>query len=150
MDAFNTLKQTLLSSPVLHYFRYDRKHRVETDSSNSVVAGILTQLCEETNEWHPMAYFSKTMAPAECNYLIHDKEMLAIIRAFEEWQPELIGIEDKIDVYSDHRALEYFMNSKQLSSRQVRWAEYLSQFHFEIQFRAGKLNEKADALTRHT
>ena len=51
---------------------------LETDASDGVVAGILSQLHPD-GEWHPTAYFSKTMAPAECNYEIHDKEMLAII-----------------------------------------------------------------------
>ena len=53
-------------------------------------------------------------------------------------------------VYSDHRALEYFMTTKKLSVRQARWAEYLSRFHFKLAYRAGKSNERADALSRRT
>jgi hypothetical protein len=147
-EAFDTLKKALINAPVLKYFSYGRKHMLETDASDGVTAAVLSEQDPETEAWHPVAFYSKTMAPAECNYPIHDKELLAIIRAFEEWRAELIGEEDKLGVYSDHKALEYFMSTKQLSARQVRWAEYLSQFFFEVRFRAGKKNERADALTR--
>jgi len=76
--------------------------------------------------------------------------MLAIIRALEEWRPELEGLQRVFDIYTDHRALEYFMTTTRLSSRQVNWAEFLSRFHFTIQWRLGKLNVLADALTRQT
>ena len=68
------------------------------------------------------------MQPAELNYDIHDKEMLAIIRALQEWRAELGGLQtmEPFSVYSDHRALEYFMSTKKLSARQARWAELLS------------------------
>ena len=147
-DAFERLKNALINPPVLKYFQYGREHMLETDASDGVTAAVLSELDPDTQTWHPVAYTSKTMAPAECNYPIHDKEMLAIIRAFEEWKPELLGHDTTVPVYSDHRALEYFMTTKQLSARQVRWAEYLSQFNFRIAFRAGKSNEKADTLTR--
>lgn len=145
--AFDGLKIALTTGPTLAYFQWDLPHRVETDSSNGVVAGLITQLSDD-QEWHPVAYFSKTMNAAECNYPIHDKELLAIIRAFEEWKPELIGSQHKVDVYTDHRALEWFMSTKELTARQVRWAEFLTQFNFNIIYRAGKDNGRADALTR--
>ena len=57
------------------------------------------------------------MAPAECNYDIYDKELLAIIHTFEEWRPELEGAAEQIQVITDHKNLEYFMITKQLSRR---------------------------------
>ena len=56
---------------------------IKTDASDGVVAGILSQLHPDS-EWYPVAYFSKTMAPAECNYDIHDKEMLAIVKSLDQ------------------------------------------------------------------
>ena len=88
------------------------------------------------------------MAPAECNYEIHDKELLAIIRALEQWRAELEGLKSKIQIYTDHRALEYFMTKRQLTARQARWADILSRFNFQIIYQPGKQNMKADALTR--
>jgi len=110
----------------------------------------LSQQDWETGLWHPVAFFSKTMQPAELNYDIHDKEMLAIVRSLEQWRAELEGlqVEDPFSIYSDHRALEYFMTTKKLSARQARWAEFLSRYHFELRYRPGKSNERADALSR--
>ncbi|KAI0991735.1 hypothetical protein K3495_g16452, partial [Podosphaera aphanis] len=94
--------------------------------------------------------FSKKHSPAECNYEIYDKELLAIVRAFEEWRPELEGAAHPIAVISDHKNLEYFMSTKQLNRRQARWAEYLSRFNFIIKYRPGKQGGKPDALTRRS
>lgn len=90
------------------------------------------------------------MSPAEKNYCISDKEMLAIIRAMEEWRAELEGLQrnEPFEVLTDHRALEYFMTSKKLNPRQARWAEYVSRFKFVISYRPGKQNTLADALSR--
>ena len=57
------------------------------------------------------------MNSAEYNYLIYDKELLVIIRAFEEYRAELEGLANLTQVYSDHKALEYFMTTKNLSIR---------------------------------
>jgi hypothetical protein len=94
-----------------------------------------------------MGYFSKTMAPAETNYPIYDKEMLAIIKALQYWRAELEGTKDHVIVIIDHKALEYFMTMKLLSTRQARWAEILLWYHFKILYKPGVSN-KADPLTR--
>jgi hypothetical protein len=77
---------------------------METDASNGVISGILSQQAEGY-QWYPVAYFSKTMNAPECNYEIHDKEMLAIIRAIQEWRAELVSVREKFRIYSDHEAL---------------------------------------------
>ena len=119
---------------------------LETDASDGVVAAVLSQLHPD-GEWYPVGYFSKTMAPAELNYPIHDKEMLAIVRALGQWRAELSGTSTAIKVLTDHRSLEYFMSSKILNSRQARWAEILADFFFVITYYPRKQNAKADALT---
>ena len=90
------------------------------------------------------------MSPQECNYEIYDKKLLAIVRAFEEWRPELAGtpVEDPIKVLIDHKNLEYFMTTKQLNRRQARWAEFLFEFNFKISYRPGTQGTKPDSLTR--
>ncbi|KAE8548994.1 hypothetical protein EYB25_009377 [Talaromyces marneffei] len=146
--AFDTLKERLGSAPVFTHYDPKRQTRVETDASDGVVAGVLSQFCKD-GEWHPVGYYSATMAPAEHNYHIHDKELLAIIKAFHEWKPELLGLrsEERFEVLSDHRALEYFMTTKALSARQVRWYEFLQEFPFILKYRPGKSNVLADTLT---
>lgn len=145
-EAFNKLKELLVNAPILEHYDAGLETKIETDASDGVVAGLLSQKHGEL--WHPIAFFSKTMAPAECNYPIHDKEMLAIIRAFQEWRVELTGVQSQFDVYTDHRALEYFMTKRQLNSRQAAWTELLAQYNFQIRFRPGKMNALADALSR--
>jgi len=134
---------------VLCHYQPERSTRVETDASDGVVAAVLSQCCED-NKWHPVAFYSATMMPAERNYDIHDKEMLAIIKALKEWRPELIGLqgEERFEILSDHRALEYFMSTKSLNARQARWCEFLHEFHFTLKYRPGKANVLADTLTR--
>jgi hypothetical protein len=88
------------------------------------------------------------MSPAELNYQIHDKEMLVIVKSLSQWRADLAHMTKRIQVFTDHKVLEYFMTTKQLNQRQARWAEVLSEFFFTIIYRLGKQNEKADALTR--
>ena len=78
---------------------------------------------------HPIAFFSAKHTPAECNYEIYDKELLAIVKAFEEWRPELQGTEDPVEVITDHKNLQHFASTKLLNQRQVRWSEFLSVIH---------------------
>ena len=127
---------------------YDSKLEtwVETDASNFVVAGVLSQMHGEVLK--PVAYFSKKMTPAECNYMIYDKELLAIVKSFETWRPELASVNELVKVLTNHQNLEHFITSKQLNCRQTRWAEFLSEFNFKITYRPGKKGEKPDTLTR--
>jgi transposase InsO family protein len=149
-EAFQQLKDAMLKAPVLEHYYPERLTMVETDASDGVVGGVLSQQEPMSQLWHPIAYFSKTMQQAELNYDIHDKEMLAIILAVAEWRAWLQGLQrdDPFQIYSDHRALEYFMTTKKLTGRQARWAELLSQYHFRLAYRTGKANGRADALSR--
>jgi len=145
-EAFQTLKDAFTSSPVLQHFDPDLPCTVETDASDDACGGVLFQPNHE-GVLQPVAYFSKRHSPAESNYEIYDKELMAIVRAFEEWRPELEGSPQAIDVVTDHRNLEYFMSSKQLSRRQARWSEFLSRFDFVIKYRPGS-QCRADGLSR--
>jgi hypothetical protein len=88
--AFQALKQTFTTAPILCHFDPEKLIIVETDASDYVSAGILSQHNEE-GKLHPVAFFSKKHSPTEYNYEIYDQELLAIIRTFEEWCPELEG-----------------------------------------------------------
>jgi hypothetical protein len=95
-----------------------------------------------------MAYLSKKHSPAECNYDIYDKELMAIIKALEEWRPECEGSAYPLQLITDHKNLEYFMTKKLLNCKQAHWSVFLTRFDYEIVYRPGKSNGKADALTR--
>jgi len=95
-----------------------------------------------------VAYRSKTMSDTECNYDIHDKELLAIVQAFHEWKRYTRGSLKTVRVLTDHKNLVTFMTTKELSERQARWMQELSQYNFKIEYCPGKKGGKPDALTR--
>lgn len=90
------------------------------------------------------------MSPAEVNYKIYDKELLAIIKAFEQQRPKLEGHLEPIKVITDYRNLVYYTTSKMLSRRQARQSEFLSRFDFEITYRPGAQGTKPDSLIRRS
>lgn len=131
----------------MKHFDPSKQCFIETDFFDYVNAGVLLPR-EEDGLLHPVAYFLRRMAPAKCNYKIYDKELLAIIRCFAKWQPELEGTEMPVQVLTDHKSLEYFMTTKKLTPRQARWVEFLSEFNFVINYQSSKKNDKANALTQ--
>ena len=88
------------------------------------------------------------MIPAETRYKTHNGELLAIVEAFKTWRHYLESCKHEVLVLTDHNNLRRFMDTKSLSSRQVRWAQELSRYHFRIDYRQGKANAAADALSR--
>ena len=88
------------------------------------------------------------MKLAECNYDVHDKELLAIVQALKEWRPYLKGSGQHFRVLTDHQNLIRFTTTKELTGRQIPWREVLSGFNFIIEYRLGKERGKPDALTQ--
>jgi hypothetical protein len=146
-DAFEKLKSLFSSAPLLRHFNPRLRIRVEPDASKFALGAILTQLQEDDQQWHPVAYFSRKLLPAEANYETYDSEMLAIVAAFKQWRHYLEGSRYPVTVLSDHANLRFFMTTKELNGRQTRWAEKLSAFDFIIEHRPGK-NNPADAPSR--
>jgi len=84
----------------------------------------------------------------EWNYKIHDKEMLAVIQALEDWCHFLEGAHHEVEIWMDHKNLEYFMTAKKLNRHQAWWSLYLSRFNFSMHHRPGRSMGKSDALSR--
>lgn len=146
--AFQLLIEAFCSAPILRHYDPEADTIVEVDASDSVVGGVLSQKHEE--KFHPVAYYSRKMTPAECNYSIGDKELLAIVTAFKEWHQFLEGLPNPVTVYTDHANLKNFTTTMQLNRRQARWAQKLAEYQFIIEYREGSKNGKADALTRRS
>jgi hypothetical protein len=94
----------------------------------------------------PVAFDSMQLKGAEKNYPVHEKELLTIIRALKKWRADLLGTH--FYVYTDHRTLENFDTQKDLSRRQLRWQEFVSQYDMTITYICGEDNTVADALSR--
>ena len=122
-------------------------YRMETDTSNYAYGAVLSQK-QETNKRHPVAFMSKSMTPAERNYDIRDKEMLAIVKPLEHWRHWLEGTKLLIEILTNHKNLVNFSNPQILNQRQMWWLRALQKYNFVIGYRPGKQNSVADALSR--
>src|SRR6266850_4623935 len=147
IKVFRTLKHAFTTAPILAHFNPDNPIVVETDASDYAIAAIISQISPDDGDIHPIVFYSHSMQPAELNYKIYDKELLAIFEAFRQWRNYLEGSAHVVLILSDHKNLEYFATTKQLTRHQVRWSEYLSGFNYLIRYRAGWLGTKPDVLT---
>ena len=85
--AFTKLRQAFLKTSILHHFDLERHIRIEMDASGYAIGGVLSQLTlDDLGRWHPVAFFSHKMIPAETRYETHDGELLAIVEAFKTWK----------------------------------------------------------------
>ena len=89
------------------------------------------------------------MILAETRYKTYDGEFLAIVKAFKAWKHYLEGSRHEVLVLTNHNNLWQFMDTKSLRSRQVRWAQKLSYYHFQIDYRQSKANRAANALSQY-
>jgi len=112
--AFETMVTAFTMAPALWHLDHEREVIIETDASDYVSAGVLLQRDDE-RVLHPVAYYSKKHLLTECNYDIYDKELMAIIKALEEWRPECEGAAYPLHLITDHKNLEYFMTKKLLN-----------------------------------
>jgi len=109
--AFDELRTKLTTAPVLVDCDPLAPTKIETDPSKYISSGILSQQCK-ARKWRPVAYLSKTMSDAECNYDIHDKELLAIVQAFHEWKRYTRGSPRPVRVLTDYKNLVTLMMTR--------------------------------------
>jgi len=147
-EAFERLKTAVTTAPVLVSPQDSEPFRIEADSFDFASGAVLSQQLPGEEKWHPVAFYSKSLSPVERNYEIHDKEMLAIIHTLEEWRHFLEGARHPVEIWTDHKNLEYFMTAKKLNRRQARWSLYLARFDFKLTHCPGHSMGKPDALSR--
>jgi len=99
-------------------------------------------------KWYPVAFDSKFLSSMEQNYEIYDKEMLAIIHALKKWRYFLEGATHLVEIWTDHKNLEYFMTAKKLNCCQVHWSLHLARFDFLLHHYPGCTMGKPNALSR--
>jgi len=146
-EAFECLKMAVTTAPILVSPQDLEPFCIEADSSDFASRAVLSQKLPGEEKWHPVAFYSKSLSPVEQNYEIHDKEMLAIIHALEEWRHFLEGARHPVEIWTDHKNLEYFMTAKKLNRRQAHWSLYLAHFDFKLIHRPGRSMGKPDALS---
>jgi len=122
--------------------------QIEVDSSDFATGAVLSQQLTTDGKWHPVAFYSKSLSSMERNYKIHDKEMLAIICILEEWRHFLERATHPVEIWTDHKNLEYFMMAKKLNCCQARWSLHLARFNFLLHYHPRRTMGKPDTLSR--
>jgi hypothetical protein len=147
--AFVGIKALVVSRECLtsidHTDPGEKKIFVTCDASDWRTGAVLS-FGETWETARPVAFESAQLNAAEKNYPIHEKELLSIVRALKKWRADLLG--GPIFVYTDHRTLQNFETQRDLSRRQLRWQEYLSQYEMTIVYIPGEDNTVADGLSR--
>ncbi len=146
--AFAKLKSRFVSAPILITPDPSRQFVVEVDASEVGVGAVISQRSPTDDRVHPCAFLSHRLSPAERNYDIGNRELLAVKLALEEWRHWLEGSGVPFIVWTDHKNLEYIRTAKRLNSRQARWALFFGRFEFTLSYRPGSKNIKPDSLSR--
>nr|GEW61501.1 hypothetical protein [Tanacetum cinerariifolium] len=144
IQAFQTLKTKLTEAPILIAPNWYRPFELMCDASIFAIGAVLGQRNEK--HFRPIHYASKTLTDAESNYTTTEKEMLAIVYAFEKFQSYLIM--NKCIVHTDHSALKYLFAKKDAKARLLRWVLLLQEFDFDVIDTKEAENLVADHLSR--
>lgn len=147
-DAFHKLKELFTAAPILHDPDPEHEFLFEVEASSTGIGAILSQCQGNLSKLFPCAYYSRKLTPAEQNYDVGDRELLAMKAALEQWRHWLEVSKHPFIVLTNHRNLEYSRSAKRLNPRQARWALFFSRFQFTVTNRPGSKNTKADALSR--
>ena len=143
-DAFKALRALLIKAPVLAFPKEDLPYIVDTDASDYGIGGVLSQCIEGTE--HVIAYYSKSLNPAQQKYCTTRRELLAVVATLDHFKGYVWG--PKFIVRTGHAALVWLKNLKNIQGMLARWLAKLQQFHFEIIHRPGAQHGNADGLSR--
>ncbi|GJW51736.1 retrotransposon-related protein [Tanacetum coccineum] len=138
--AFKTLKEAMISTPVLSLPNFNKEFVVETDACDVGIGAVLLQ------DGHPIAYMSKALSPKHQALSTYEKEFLAVLLALEKWRGYLLDKHFKIK--TDHFSLKYLLDQRLTTPFQTKWLPKLLGFDYEISYKKGSENVAADALSR--
>ncbi|GJR15944.1 reverse transcriptase domain-containing protein [Tanacetum coccineum] len=144
IEAFNILKKKLTEAPILVAPDWDLPFEIMCDASDYAVSAVLGQ--RKTKHFQPIHYASKTMTDSQAHYTTTEKELLAVVYAFEKFWPYLVL--SKIIVYTDHSALKYLLAKQDAKPRLLQWILLLQEFDVIIRDKKGVENLAADHLSR--
>nr|GEX58323.1 reverse transcriptase domain-containing protein [Tanacetum cinerariifolium] len=144
IDAFKTLKKKLTEASILVIPDWNLPFELMCDVSDFAIGAVLGQ--RKTKHFQPIYYASKTMTEAQIHYTTMEKEMLAIVYAFENFRPYLVL--SKSIMYTDHSALKYLLSKQDAKPRLLRWVLLLQEFDITIREKQGSENLAADHLSR--
>ncbi|KAL1194512.1 putative mitochondrial protein [Cardamine amara subsp. amara] len=144
LDAFQKIKSALVSAPIMQPPDWDLPFEVMCDASDFAVGAVLGK--RKDKKLHAIYYASRTIDDAQKNYATTEKELLAVVFAFEKFRLYLVG--SKVVVHTDHSALKYLMQKKDSKQRLLRWILLLHEFDIEVRDKKSSENGVADHLSR--
>ena len=147
-NTFKTLKKAFTTAPILRIPNNEDSFKLSTNASDFATDAVLSQKNMQTNLWHPIAFFSKSLDVHERNYEIYNKELLTVIWGLEEYRHHLEGHPYKIEIWSDHQNVIYFRTAQKLTRRQARWVLFMTHFDFVLYYKLGKTIQVEDPLSR--
>ena len=136
------MKKRLTSAPVLTLPEGTEGFVVYCDASGVGLGCVLMQ------HGKVVAYASRQLKVHEKNYPTHDLELAAVVFALKIWRHYLYGVH--VDIFTDHKSLQYIFKQRELNLRQRRWLELLKDYDVDILYHLGKANVVADALSRRS
>ena len=144
--AFETLKRALASTPILAMPIDGGKYVLDTDSSDFAIGAVLSQ--QQGEEERVIAYASRHLSPRERNYCVTRRELLAVVYYLKYFRHYLLGAAQTVKVRTDHAAIQWLRRIPEPVGQQARWLELMEEFDIEIEHRAGRLHNNADAMSR--
>ncbi|GJX33958.1 reverse transcriptase domain-containing protein [Tanacetum coccineum] len=144
IESFNTLKRKLTEALILIAPDWDLPFELMCDASDFAIGAVLGQ--RKNKHFQPIHYASKTITEAQAHYTTTEKELLAVVYAFEKFRSYLVL--SKSIVYTDHSAIKYLLAKKDAKARLMRWILLLQEFDVEIRDKKGAENLAADHLSR--
>jgi len=152
--AFEMLKRLMCSKPVLTQPQYNKLFVVHTDASAYGVGTILLQKGDINPQkpskpcLHPIAYYLATFTPTERNYNIYEHELLAVIKALQNWRPYLAWMPHSFTLITDHANLTFWKHPHKINRCVAQWFAELQDYWFKIKHIPGKTHTTADFLSR--
>ena len=144
-QAFEQLKTALCTTPVLKSPEFDKPFILQTDASDRGVGVVLSQVGNDGQD-QPVAYYSRKLLPREERYSTVEKECLAIKLSIQAFHPYLMG--RTFSIQTDHRSLEWLNRIRDNNARLTRWSLFLQGYSYAVEYRTGRKNGNADALSR--
>ncbi|KAF0923711.1 hypothetical protein E2562_006683 [Oryza meyeriana var. granulata] len=138
--AFGALKGAVTSAPVLSLPDFTKPFVVECDASTYGFGAVLIQ------EGHPIAFFSRPVAPRHRSLAAYERELIGLVLAVRHWRPYLWG--RRFVVKTDHYSLKYLLDQRLATIPQHHWVGKLLGFDFAVEYKSGVSNTVADALSR--
>lgn len=139
-DAFNNLKRAMTEPPVLVLLDFSKPLIIECDASGRGIGAVLMQ------ESRPIAFLSQALKGRTLGLSIYERELLAQVLSVQKWRPYLLG--HHFLVRTDQQSLKFLLERQIGTPNQQKWLAKLLGYDFEVEYKKGRENKAADALSR--